>query len=136
MIPIVEWWLDRARDYIRRDERNLEELGKALARHIPGKSKFDHGQLSRFKNGQVGATWELMVAICMEWDLLPPVIVTRSENEANDMHRVSKKYNPPKEPVVIGLPIPRPSLAEIIRFPKKEARVRRVKPEDSKRNAR
>ena len=94
ILPIREWWLEAARERISKEERSLDQLGYDLAKWVPQKRRFDHGQLSRFKNGEIGATLELVIALCSEYDLIPPIFSPRSLAEATELNAVARKYDP------------------------------------------
>jgi hypothetical protein len=123
IVPVREWWLDTARELIRNDERSLQRLGEDLARWIPGKRRFDHGQLSRFKEGKVGATFELIIALCEEYEALAqPIFFARSPAEAIELSGVARKYDPPKDKGGAA----HGRLADIISFEGRAAQKRRA----------
>jgi hypothetical protein len=123
ILPVFSWWLEDARELVRTETRSLDDLGAALVKHIkpiwPDRKPFDHATLSNFKLGKKGATLELIIALCSEYPgLLPPVFFPRSRPESIEMQKVRDKRTPKPEPIVIGLPPPRPPLAEIVKLPK------------------
>ena len=125
IIPVREWWLTTARDLIAKDGRTLTRLGEDLARHIPGKRKFEHAQLSRFKNGDVGATFELVIALCEEFEALSqPIFFARSHAEAVELSGVARKYDPPRERVATSEARPPSRLAEIVSIESRQGKRR------------
>ena len=93
ILPVRDWWLETARERVRKEDRSLEQLGYDLAKWITGKRRFDHGQLSRFKRGEIGATLELVIALCNEYDLPQPIFFPRTHAEAGELNGVARKYD-------------------------------------------
>lgn len=93
-IPVKGWWLRLARSVVQGDTRDLEQLGRDLAKHVKAKKQpFSYSSLSAFLLGKQPATIELVEALCKEYSRLPPpVFFPGSYEECAQMIVIAERY--------------------------------------------
>lgn len=89
MLP--PWWLESVNR--RAQGMSLDELAAELSKAAHRVPKWDHKTVSNFLRN-THPTQEMMRAFCIIFDgLLEPIIVARSFEEADELHRVARRYD-------------------------------------------
>lgn len=91
---IPQWWTDLAIRLMTTDSqrRPLRVLGADLAKRIGRRLPFQQSTLSHFKAGTGGVTYELIQALCAEFDGLPaPIVFPASYEEALEIRQIVER---------------------------------------------
>jgi hypothetical protein len=104
--PASAWWLTLVQQKL--EQEMVDKGGKGMpaaalriSERVGRRPAWDHAPLTRLKDGKGPITTDLAEALCLEYELPPPVLYPRSHREALLMLAVAEAFDEPgKEPTV------------------------------------